>query len=257
VIFLGAISMAVGTETSQNLSDARHSKTRPAMSDPLALTVSILSLAVSCTVAWLTWFRRGTVEMSQPTSIFFGHDGLADSQRDGPKVYLRTLLYSTSKRGRIVGSMHVSLARDETVQNFPVWVHGERNDLVRGSGLFVGDSGVSANHHFLLPEPGGRYEWRAGIYHLRVYALLVGNKKHKLLFEQHLEIKQDVAAKINEQVAGGVYFDWGPDASRYVARLDVRRKPPSKPEMNPEQFLAAMQEVIREVASPRPPLPEK
>ena len=59
------------------------------------------------------------------------------------KNYLRSLLFSTSRRGRIIESMHVALSRNETHQNFNIWVHGDEK-LVRGSGLFVGESGVAA-----------------------------------------------------------------------------------------------------------------
>lgn len=121
------------------------------MADPITVTISVLALAVSATTAWLTLFRRGTVKMTQPTVIYFGPD--RPRLRDDvplPKVYLRTLLFATSKRGRVIESMHVSLARNETHQNFNVWVHCD-DKLVRGSGLFVGESGVAANHHFLTP----------------------------------------------------------------------------------------------------------
>ena len=114
------------------------------MTDPLTVTISVLALAVSATTAWLTLFRRGTVKMTQPTVIFFGPDrprSLEDVPP--PKVYLRTLLFATCKRGRVIESMHVSLARNETHQTFNVWVHGDEK-LVRGSGLFVGESGVAA-----------------------------------------------------------------------------------------------------------------
>jgi hypothetical protein len=58
------------------------------MADPISITVSVLALAVSSVTAWLTLFRRGTVKMTQPTSIFFGPDSPHAS--DGvalPKVY--------------------------------------------------------------------------------------------------------------------------------------------------------------------------
>jgi hypothetical protein len=65
-----------------------------------------------------------------------------------PKVFLRTLLFLTSKRGRVIECMYVALSRNETRQNFNIWVYGAEKKLVRGSGLFVGETGVEANHHF-------------------------------------------------------------------------------------------------------------
>ncbi len=129
----------------------------------LAITVAILSLAVSSVTAWLTLFRRGTVKMTQPTVIFFGPD--TPQLRDGPmlpKVYLRTLLFATSKRGRVIESMHVALSRNKAHQNFNIWVYDERHQLVRGSGLFVGETGIAANHHFLVPPDSGSFLFTEG-----------------------------------------------------------------------------------------------
>lgn len=87
------------------------------MTDPVTVIISVLALVVSATTAWLTLFRRGTVRMTQPTMIFFGPDTpRSPDDLPLPKVFLRTLLFSTSKRGRIVESMHVSLARNETLR---------------------------------------------------------------------------------------------------------------------------------------------
>ena len=122
-----------------------------ALADPITIAISGLPLGVSALNAWLTLFRRGTVKMTQPTVIFFGPDKPTEKSGGPPKVYLRTLLFSTSKRGRVIQSMHVTLRRNETVQNFNIWVHGD-DKLVRGSGLFVGETGVAANHHFLTPR---------------------------------------------------------------------------------------------------------
>ena len=128
--------------------------------------ISVLALAISFVTAWLTLFRRGTVKMSQPTVIFFGPDTPRSNLATPlPKVFLRTLLFSTSKRGRIVESMHVALPRNETHQNFNIWVYGNEK-LVRGSGLFVGETGVAANHHFLTPRDRNSFRFTEGHYRL-------------------------------------------------------------------------------------------
>jgi hypothetical protein len=197
----------------------------------VSIAASVLALAVSATTAWLTLFRRGTVRMTQPTVIFFGPD-TPRSREDvsSPKIYLRTLLFATSKRGRIVESMHVSLARNEMRQNFNIWVHGDER-LVRGSGLFVGETGVAANHDFLTPKDGSSFEFSSGRYRLDVFAQLLGDRKRILLFSQDLELGSDLVAKLQEP-GTGVYFDWGPDSSRYLAHVEKR---PTSPD--PEQFL--------------------
>src|SRR5215469_1720548 len=152
------------------------------MADPLtntmstlALVVSFLALAVSSLTAWLTFFRKGTIKMTRPTVIFFGPDATRDpGETPLPKVYLRTLLFATSKRGRVVESMHISLLRNETSQNFNIWVYGD-GKLTRGSGLFVSETGMSANHHFLTPKDGSGFQFKEGIYTLNVYAKLLGD----------------------------------------------------------------------------------
>jgi hypothetical protein len=184
------------------------------MTDPVALGLSALALAISATTAWLTFFRRSTVKMTQPTVIFFGSDvPKLRAVAPLPKVYLRALLFSTSKRGRVVENMYVALSRNETHQNFNIWVYGERDKLVRGSGLSVGETGVAANHHFLAPKDASSFRFIAGNYRVEVFAHLLGDRSRTLLFSQTLEVTREVAAML-EEPGTGLYFDWGPDASR-------------------------------------------
>lgn len=198
------------------------------MADPIAVTISVLALAVSTGTAWLTLIRRGTVEMTRPTQIFFG----ADSSRWGdlrvsPKVYLRALLFATSKRGRVVENMHISVSRGDTRQVFNIWVYGEREKLVRGSGLFVGETGVEANHHFLMPPNAGAFGFDAGRYKLDVFAHVLGDKQQKLLFSEVLEVTEEMAREMREQGAG-LYFDWEPDSARYISHVEQHPERPKR-----------------------------
>jgi len=204
------------------------------MADPASITISVLALAVSSVTAWLTLFRRGTVKMTQPTVIFFGPD-MPRSRDEAvlPKVFLRTLLFSTSKRGRVIESMHVALSRNETHQNFNIWVYGDEK-LVRGSGLFVGETGVAAHHHFLIPRDGSGFRFTAGRYRLEVFAHLLGDKVKTRLFSQTLEISPEAGDALAE-LSAGLYFDWGPDSSRYLPH--VEKRPPSP---DPEEFLKVL-----------------
>jgi hypothetical protein len=197
------------------------------MTDTFAVTISTLSLCVSALIAWLTLLRRGTVKMTQPTVIYFGPDSPRTRDEPAlPKVFLRTLLFATSKRGRVVESMHVALARSETQQNFNIWVYGD-DRLVRGSGLFVGETGVAANHHFLAPKDGSSFRFTEGRYRIDVYAKLLGDRKKKLLFSQTVEVSLEVAAQLKGSYSG-LYFDWGPDSSRYLPHIDRRPPPPNE-----------------------------
>src|SRR5258707_12103368 len=148
------------------------------MSASLSFGISCLALLVSGMTAWLTFFRKGKLVMTQPTVVFFGPDG-SRFDSDKNKIYLRTLLYSTAKRGQVLESLHVSLQRNESKQNFSIWVYGEKGNLKRGSGLFVAQEGVTFDHHFLLPEDGANFQFLSGAYSLVVLAKLVGHGRPK------------------------------------------------------------------------------
>ena len=145
----------------------------------MTVAVSVLALVVSGVTAWLTLFKRGTVRMTQPTVMYFGPDRGRIQDDPSLKIYLRSLLYATSKRGRIVESLYVRVSRGETAQNFNIWVYGD-NSLSRGSGLYVGEDGVTANHHFLLPADGTPFNLMPGAYTVQVFAVIVGDSKTRL-----------------------------------------------------------------------------
>jgi len=141
--------------------------------------------------------------------------------------------------------MHVRLTHGETRQNFNIWVYGEER-LVRGSGLYVGETGVATNHHFLLPEDAPQFRFSAGAYKVDLYARVLGDRRHHLLFTQNLEVTESLAQALVQSDAG-IYFDWGPDSSHYYAHADL---PPTRnrDEHLPE-FLAALLPELREQTS--------
>src|ERR1700730_9325670 len=176
--------------------------------------------------------------MTQPTVIFFWPaPPRSRSDHRVAKICLRALLFSTSKRGRVIESMHVALSRNETHQNFNIWVYGERGKLVRGSGLFVGETGYFTDPHFLTPEDANAFRFTEGHYRLDVFAHLLSDPKPIRLFSQVLEISRDMATEILNEKTAGMYFDWGPDAARYLPH--VEKRPPSP---NAEEFLRLLGE---------------
>lgn len=190
------------------------------MSAWLSLSVSFIALIVSAITAWLTLFRRGQLMMTQPTVVFFGPDGSAfDSGKS--KVYLRTLLYCTAKRGFVLESLFLSLQRNESKQNFNIWVYGEKGSLKRGSGLFVPQDGVTFDHHFLLPEDGADFPFLAGAYTLKIFAKAVGQQAPFELMEVKVSIGEGHAKSLCEPRTG-IYFDWGPDQQTYHPHIQTR-----------------------------------
>ena len=195
-----------------------------AMVAMVSLGIAILALAVSALTAWLTLLKRGVVLMTQPTVVYFGPDGGSRPDgRPGLKVYFRTLLYATARRGRVIETIFVRLNRGETTQNFNIWVYGDKS-LSRGSGLFVSDAGIAANHHFLLPSDGTAFQFLPGTYTLEVFVRLVAATKPSLLHTVALDVSEGHSESL-KNTRQGLYFDWGPDSGRYYAHIRSNPQP--------------------------------
>lgn len=180
--------------------------------------IAVLALVISGATLWLTHLRRGSLKMTRPTVVFFGPDG---NEGGISKVFLRTLLYSTGKRGIVLEHLFIRLRRGETQQNFNVWVYGEKH-LARGSGLFVGQDGIATNHHFLTPTDIRGFDFAAGDYELDVYGKIIGKDTTLLLSTIRLSIEAHEAEQLRKP-SHGIYFDWGPDAGRYLKKIESRR----------------------------------
>jgi hypothetical protein len=183
----------------------------------ISVVLSCLAFFVSVTTAWLTLWRKGKVEMTRPTILAIGPDG---SSEGPPKVFLRALLYSTAIRGRVIETMYVVLRRGAAVQTFDVWAYGERR-LNRGSGLFVGPTGVAWNHHF-LPPTDTDFRFESGDYRIEIGAYLVGQRAPLSLHETRLHLSDSNALAIN-RAGSAVMFDWNTGAQRYIPQLQKSR----------------------------------
>lgn len=194
------------------------------MTEWIAIAISSVALLVSSVTAWLTLLHRGDLLMTQPTVVFLGPDGgRREGEKPHLKVFLRTLIYSTSSKGQTLESMHVNLQRGESRQNFSIWVYGD-DRLVSGSGLHVGPNGVAHNHHFLLPSDGADFRLLPGLYTVRVFAKRVTDREPVQLAHVLLEISESQAKELESDA--GIYFDWGPDQQAYHSHVEVR--PPTK-----------------------------
>jgi hypothetical protein len=135
-----------------------------------------------------------------------------------PKVFLRALLISDSKRGRIIQSVYATLSHKEARQNFSVWVYGD-DRLVRGSGLHINDTGLATNHHFLLPEGKSDFRFQESDYVLDVFAEILGDRSPTHLLSHRLSV---TSAEAVELATGqcGLYFDWGPQSNQYHSHIN-------------------------------------
>ena len=184
----------------------------------MTIFISILSLIISAITAWLTLFRKGTVLMTQPTMIAFTYED------DAPKIYLRTLLYSTSNKNHIIENMFVKLHRGESLQTFNLWAYGDKGSLSRGSGINISPEGLTCDHYFLVPKDGTVYNFLQGDYILEVYALLVNKPSPRRLASLRFTLPLDHASAMYASRDAGVFFDWGPDSQKYLPHIDIRSK---------------------------------
>ncbi|MFA6084687.1 hypothetical protein [Mucilaginibacter sp.] len=190
------------------------------MNNYIPLAISLLALLISALTFYYSRLKKGMVKMTRPTTIFFGPDGVNLENQKEQKVFIRTLLYSTSDRGQYIQNMYLRLQRGETIQNFNVWVYGD-SGLARGSGLFVNKEGISSNHHFLLSR-NTDYEFLPGEYHLEVFVETVNNKSYKI-FDQHLNITIPQYEEVIDKKSG-IFYDWAPNLQNYDAYVDARKR---------------------------------
>jgi hypothetical protein len=184
----------------------------------ISLVLSLLALVVSATTAWLTLLRRATVKMTQPTTIYFGPD--SNRHSDYPKIYLRALLYSTAARGCILQRMFALLRQGDDARYFDVWVYGD-DTLRRGSGLFIPQTGLATNHHFLLPLDSTDYRFLTGSYTLELWCAIVGERHARLLSSFELAVTQEQATEL-EGRDNGLYFDWSANNKGYRSHTRAR-----------------------------------
>ncbi len=178
--------------------------------------VSVIALLVSLFTAWFTIFRRGAVQSTHPSFVSFSYD-FVGGEAPWAKIFLRTLLFSTGKRGQVVESLFLRVREGSRVAEFSFWGYGDK-DLVRGSGLFIPESGVATNHHF---NPSSReldFRFSSGTYTLELMAKLVGRAKLAHLCTINLEMpNSQIASTIACETA--VSFNWSVEQSCYVVSV--------------------------------------
>jgi hypothetical protein len=176
----------------------------------LGVIISVISLSVSAVAFWFTWLKRGRLSMTKPTVIFFGYD----SAPRLPKIFLRTLLYSTSARGQVVEAMYIKLCQNGSEQFFSFWGYGETSKLTAGSGLFVGQTGIALNHHFVLSAQHTGYQFVDGQYSIIVFARIAGRSTPLKLAAISLTLSQAHAVALAANL--GILFELGWDTGQYT-----------------------------------------
>lgn len=170
--------------------------------DYISIPISLVSLAISLGTFWLAFMDRGRLKMTKPTIVFFGFD---EVPKPTPKVFLRTLLYSTATRGQVVEGMYAKVRRCNNERIFSFWGYGETEKLSAGSGLHISRTGLAANHHFVLSVHEADYRFESGSYEIDVIADLVGRKKPITLATIELSLSDELATALERHE--GVLFE--------------------------------------------------
>ncbi|WP_297111599.1 hypothetical protein [uncultured Devosia sp.] len=182
-----------------------------------SLAISAAALVVSATTFWFTVLRRGTVKMTKPTQvgIGFGDNGKKN------QVFVRALMFATSKRGAVLENMFARVRAGERSQTFSVWVYGEPKSMLRGAGLVVPETGIAANFHFLLRPDEPDFQLAPATYKIEVFGRLLGQTGEQLLSTSEIAVSSGLIGAAQDRV--GLQFDWAPDTDAYVGHVAKRQ----------------------------------
>ncbi len=198
------------------------------MSDIIAIALSTVALAVSIFTAWLTFFNRGSVRMTSPPMVAFGYDTRGSHDGFDPKIMIRCLIFSTGERGQVIETLFAQLHCNTTGELFPVWGVDADNKLVRGGGLWVGKTGVTAWHHFVASTNS---QFQSGTYTLDVFARVHGLHHPTKLWSTMLSLPPECAPSRHDG-SEQVWFDREPQTGQLQPRLE---SPGTHPRTNASQ----------------------
>ncbi len=187
----------------------------------LSTVIAIFSAAISLITLWITLLQKGKLRMTRPTFIAFAYEP-NNMGKVSPKIFLRCLLYSTSRKPQIVEDLFIKLYRGDSVQLFTFWGYGDEY-LRRGSGICVPFEGFEYYHHFLISEEDTDYQFIPGDYKLELYAHVIDNMKHQLLYSLNLHLAEENTLSLRD-TKYAVGFDWEPNINGYRSYLHYIKK---------------------------------
>lgn len=189
-----------------------------------AILIPIASLLLSAYAVWVTQFNHGRLKMTQPTLLCLKREFPSGV----PKVFLRTCLFTTGSKGRVIEGMFLRVRQAQGEYTFDFWGHTtDGGKLTLGSGLAVGPSGVASDHHF-NPRQGSSVDflYYDGDYHVDVYATIVGKKKPKLLCRLSFYVDSDQSAELIQIPSREMYLLWNADTHTYDGHVRHENGPP-------------------------------
>jgi hypothetical protein len=203
------------------------------MAETIAIATAVLALVVSIVTAWLTYFHRGAIRMTEPSMVVFAYDAAGSRSGFVPKVMVRCLLFSTGERGRIIEALFARARIAGSASTFPVWGVDADSKLVRGGGLLVPRRGVVAWHHFVASNDRPGVNFTAGEYEVQVFARVHGRSRPVELWSRTLTVS-DAVAPTSHDGSEQVWFDHDPEADEFEARRESRA--PANMPLQPTAF---------------------
>jgi hypothetical protein len=181
--------------------------------------VSIIALGVSLFTLWFTVLRRGSIRCTRPSFVAIRYDFVSKPQAQA-KVFFRSLLFSTGKRGVMIEQLFLRVSEGSRQTEFSFWGYGD-DKLLRGSGLFVPETGVTTNHHFNPTDASTLFRFSGGTYSFELLASLVGRNRLVSLWTIELEVPGgifDDAISANK----AIFYNWSPQTQSYVKSVEER-----------------------------------
>ena len=192
------------------------------LKDVVTILISVASLLLSGYAIWVAQFSHGSLKMTQPTLLCMKRE--FPSAR--PKIFLRTCLFTTGTKGRVIENMFLNVRQAHGTYRFDFWGHTENGKLTLGSGLFVGPTGVASDHHFNPRENSGDgFLFVDGEYLIEVFATLVGRSKVEKLSTLTYTVNSLQAAELIQIPTRELYLLWNADTHGYDGHVRHDSKP--------------------------------
>ncbi|MFZ0631680.1 MAG: hypothetical protein WA399_03120 [Acidobacteriaceae bacterium] len=185
------------------------------LKDLITISISLLSLLLSAYAVWVAQFNHGRLRMTRPTLLCLKRDFPSGI----PKIFLRTCLFTTGIKGRVIENMFLRVRQARGTYTFDFWGHTENGKLSLGSGLAVGPAGVASDHHFNPREGSAEFLYVDGDYEVEVFASVIGVKQPELLQHITFSVESTQAAELIQIPTREMYLFWNADTGSYVGSV--------------------------------------
>lgn len=190
------------------------------LKDAIPILLSVVSIGLSGATLWITQFRHGRLKMTQPTLLCLKRE----IPMNTPKIFLRTLLFTTGPQGRVVEAMFLVVHHPHEEFTFDFWGHTENGKLTLGSGLFIGSAGVASDHHFNPHRGSEHFLFVDGKYEIEVFAVVAGHPKPQKLMQLSFFVDGQQAAELIQITDAELFLLWNAKSHRYEGHVERNAK---------------------------------